>query len=128
MRQGLRHFLVRTTRRGIEAEYGGLLSDDGTLTKFPKSEVKSHPYQYTDALSIEIDKAIDSKKDSFEGKDPRLVNLEILLSQTQRTKHPLDLIEEGEDVDGSGVFEKLFRLILLLGFTPYKTSTYLNQY
>ena len=128
MRQGLRHFLVRTTRRGIEAEYGGLLSDDGTLTKFPKSEVKSHPYQYTDALSIEIDKAIDSKKESFEGKDPRLVNLELLLSQTQRTKHPLDLIEEGEDADGSGVFEKLFRLILLLGFTPYKTSTYLNQY
>lgn len=128
MRQGLRHFLVRTTRRGIEAEYGGLLSDDGTLIKFPKSEVKSHPYQYTDALSIEIDKVIDSKRDSFEGKDPRLVNLELLLSQTQRTKHPLDLIEEGKDVYGSGVFEKLFRLILLLGFTPYKTSTYLNQY
>ena len=128
MRQGLRHFLVRTTRRGIEAEYGGLLSDDGTLTKFPKSEVKNHPYQYNDALSIEIDKAIDAKKDSFEGKDPRLVNLELLLSQTQRTKHPLDLIEDGESAGDSGVFEKVFRLILLLGFTPYKTSTYLNQY
>lgn len=128
MRQGLRHFLVRTTRRGIEAEYGGLLSDDGTLTKFPKSEVKNHPYQYKDALLIEIDKAIDTKRDSFEGKDPRLVNLDLLLSQTQRTKHPLDLIEEGEDTGDSGVFEKIFRLILLLGFTPYKTSTYLNQY
>jgi superfamily II DNA or RNA helicase len=128
MRQGLRHFLVRTTRRGIEAEYGGLLSDDGTLTKFPKSEVKSHPYEYTDALSIEIDRAIESTKAAFEGKDPRLVDLELLLSQTQRTKHPLDLIEEGKDADASGVFEKLFRLILLLGFTPYKTSTYLNQY
>ena len=128
MRQGLRHFLVRTTRRGIEAEYGGLLSDDGTLTKFPTSEVKSHPYQYTDALSSEIDKAIALKLDSFEGKDPRLVNLDSLLTQTQRTKHPLDLIEEGEELDGSGVFEKVFRLILLLGFAPYKTSTYLNQY
>jgi ERCC4-related helicase len=128
MRQGLRHFLVRTTRRGIEAEYGGLLSEDGTLTKFPKSEVKSHPYQYTEALSTEIDKAIDSNKETFEGKDPRLVNLELLLSQTQRTKHPLDLIEEEVDQESSGVFEKLFTLILLLGFTPYKTSTYLNQF
>ncbi len=128
MRQGLRHFLVRTTRRGIEAEYGGLLSNDGTLTKFPKSEVKSHPYQYTDALSIEIDNAIDSNRETFEGKDPRHFDLDLLLSQTQRTRHPLDLIEEGADADAAGVFEKIFKLILLLGFTPYKTSTYLNQY
>ena len=128
MRQGLRHFLVRTTRRGIEAEYGGLLSDDGTLRKFPKSTVKSHPYEYTDALSSEIDSAINSKIESFEGKDPRLVDIDALLSQTQRTKHPLDLIEEETEADKSGVFEKVFRLILLLGFTPYKTSTYLNQY
>jgi superfamily II DNA/RNA helicase len=128
MRQGLRHFLVRTTRRGIEAEYGGLLSDDGTLTKFPKSEVKSHPYQYTDALSSEVDKAIARNIEAFEGKDPRLVNLETLLNQTQRTKHPLDLMEVANQNEESGVFEKVFRLILLLGFTPYKSSTYLNQY
>lgn len=128
MRQGLRHFLVRTTRRGIEAEYGGLLSDDGTLTKFPKSEVKSHPYQYADALSVKVDKAIGNNVDAFEGKDPRLVDLESLLNQTQRTKHPLDLMEEGNHEVESGVFEKVFRLILLLGFTPYKSSTYLNQY
>ncbi len=128
MRQGLRHFLVRTTRRGIEAEYGGLLSDDGTLTKFPKSEVKSHPYQYADALAVEVDKVIDRNLEAFEGKDPRFMNLETLLSQTQRTKHPLDLMEVGNHQGDSGVFEELFRLILLLGFTPYKASTYLNQY
>ena len=128
MRQGLRHFLVRTTRRGIEAEYGGLLSDDGTLTKFPKSEVKSHPYQYSDELVVKIDQVITNNLKAFEGKDPRSIDLEKLLNQTQRTKHPLDLVEVGNQEDGSGVFEKLFRLILLLGFTPYKTSTYLNQY
>ena len=128
MRQGLRHFLVRTTRRGIEAEYGGLLGDDGTLTKFPQSEVKSHPYQYTDALALEVDNAIARNMIAFEGKDPRFVNLETLLNQTQRTKHPLDLMEIGDTTDNSGVFEKVFRLILLLGFTPYKSSTYLNQY
>ncbi len=128
MRQGLRHFLVRTTRRGIEAEYGGLLSDDGTLTKFPKSEVKSHPYEYTDALATEVDSVIARNIKTFEGKDPRFVNLETLLNQTQRTKHPLDLMEEGNVDSDSGVFEKVFRLILLLGFTPYKSSTYLNQY
>lgn len=128
MRQGLRHFLVRTTRRGIEAEYGGLLGDDGTLTKFPKSEVKSHPYQYTEELAIEIDKVISRHLDSFEGKDPRFVNLEMLLNQTQRTKHPLDMLTEANPEGDSGVFEKIFKLILLLGFIPYKTSTYLNQY
>jgi Cdc6-like AAA superfamily ATPase len=128
MRQGLRHFLVRTTRRGIEAEYGGLLSDDGTLTKFPKSQVKNYPYSYTDALSHEVDNAIAQNIAAFEGKDPRKVDLDLLLNQTQRTKHPLDLMQEGEiDLNG-GVFEKIFRLILLLGFTPYKTSTYKNQF
>jgi ERCC4-related helicase len=128
MRQGLRHFLVRTTRRGIEAEYGGLLSDDGTLAKFPQSEVKSHPYQYSETLAVEVDKAIARNIESFEGKDPRTVDLESLLNQTQRTKHPLDLIEEGSQEIDSGIFEKVFRLILLLGFAPYKSSTYLNQY
>lgn len=128
MRQGLRHFLVRTTRRGIEAEYGGLLSDDGTLTKFPKSEVKSHPYQYTDSLIALMDELIVNNLVAFEGKDPRFLDIETLLNQTQRTKHPLDLMEQVSEKSGSGVFEKVFRLILLLGFAPYKSSTYLNQY
>jgi superfamily II DNA or RNA helicase len=128
MRQGLRHFLVRTTRRGIEAEFGGLLSEDGTLLKFPKSKVETYPYSFSPKLSVQVDKAIELNKEVFEGKDPRLINLESLLSQTQRTRHPLDLSVEASEHQKSEVFEKIFRLILLLGFAPYKTHTYLNQY
>jgi superfamily II DNA or RNA helicase len=130
MRQGLRHFLVRTTRRGIEAEYGGLLDAERNLTKFPKSVVKNHPYAYTDALAAKIENVIEAKLAAFEGKDPRGVELEVLLNQTQRTKHPLDLVVsvDGPVEANANVFDGIFRLILLLGFTPYKASTYLNQY
>lgn len=132
MRQGLRHFLVRTTRRGIEAEFGGLLSEDGVLRKFPKSKVLTHPYIFSDNLGESIDIAIDKSILTFEGFDPRSIDLELLLNQTQRTKHPLDLIvgddSENQTISKDGVFEKIFRLILLLGFAPYKISTYANQF
>ena len=132
MRQGLRHFLVRTTRRGIEAEFGGLLSEDGVLRKFPKSKVLTHPYIFTDNLGESINLAIDKSILTFEGFDPRSIDLELLLNQTQRTKHPLDLIvgddSENQTISKDGVFEKIFRLILLLGFAPYKIATYANQF
>jgi len=131
MRQGLRHFLVRTTRRGIEAEYGGLLAEDGTLRKFPKSKVLNHPYAFSEALGKGIDHAISSESATFEGLDPRFIEVESLLNQTQRTKHPLDLVDKtgsAEQEQENAVFEKVFKLILLLGFAPYKTSTYLNRY
>jgi superfamily II DNA or RNA helicase len=131
MRQGLRHFLVRTTRRGIEAEYGGLLAEDGTLRKFPKSKVLNHPYAFSEALGKGIDHAISSESETFEGLDPRFIEVESLLNQTQRTKHPLDLVDKSgsaEQEQENAVFEKVFKLILLLGFAPYKTSTYLNRY
>lgn len=131
MRQGLRHFLVRTTRRGIEAEYGGLIGDDGILRKFPKSKVLNHPYAFSDELGKGIDSAISKNANVFEGVDPRTIEVESLLNQTQRTKHPLDLIEKMSTLEiglENGIFEKIFRLILLLGFAPYKTSTYMNRY
>lgn len=131
MRQGLRHFLVRTTRRGIEAEYGGLLAEDGTLRKFPKSKVLNHPYAFSEELGKGIDNAISNKSNVFEGLDPRFIEVESLLNQTQRTKHPLDLVDKTASTATeleNGVFEKIFRLILMLGFAPYKTSTYLNRY
>ncbi len=131
MRQGLRHFLVRTTRRGIEAEYGGLLAEDGTLRKFPKSKVLNHPYAFSEALGKGIEQAISNNSATFEGLDPRFIEIESLLNQTQRTKHPLDLVDKigsAEREQENAVFEKVFRLILLLGFAPYKTSTYLNRY
>lgn len=131
MRQGLRHFLVRTTRRGIEAEYGGLLAEDGTLRQFPKSKVLNHPYTFSDELGKGIDNVISNRSGVFEGVDPRFIEVEALLNQTQRTKHPLDLVDKTVALENeleNGVFEKIFRLILLLGFAPYKTSTYLARY
>jgi superfamily II DNA or RNA helicase len=131
MRQGLRHFLVRTTRRGIEAEYGGLLGEDGILRKFPKSRVLNHPYAFSNELGNGIDSAIAKHSKAFEGVDPRTIEVESLLNQTQRTKHPLDLIDKTGSLESAmdkGVFEKIFRLILLLGFAPYKTATYMNRY
>ncbi len=131
MRQGLRHFLVRTTRRGIEAEYGGLLAEDGTMRKFPKSKVLNHPYAFSESLGKGIDAAISNRSATFEGFNPRFIEVDSLLNQTQRTKHPLDLLDKTTSIEQeqeNAIFEKIFKLILLLGFAPYKTSTYLNRF
>lgn len=130
MRQGLRHFLVRTTRRGIEQE-GGLISNDGKVRRFPVSEVKPSPYSFSDNLGSSVNNVINNNINVFSGKDPRTLDVDSLLEQTQRTKHPLDLItgiETTDDEYTGNVFVNVFQVLLLLGFSPYRSETYQHRF
>lgn len=130
MRQGLSRFLVRTTRQGIEREFGGVQTADGEMKKFPKSIVLSAPYKFEPSLMNEIHSVINANLSTFEQVDPTSLSVESLLAQTQRTKHPLDqlgeVIRKGDQ--DSNPFESVFQGLLLLGFAPYKAEIYKTRY
>lgn len=131
MRQGLRHFLVRTTRKGIEQQYGGLKGSDGRLKTFPKTNVSLSQYSFSDNLSKAIDNVIENNAHVFDGQNPRTLDVDSLLEQTQRTQHPLDLIKDIEVTEAdytSNVFVNVFQILLLLGFSPYRSETYQHRF
>jgi ERCC4-related helicase len=131
MRQGLRHFLVRTTRSGIEREFGGIKLPDGTVKKFPESRVLPTPYAFSPELLVELSRITASNKSVFESCQPEKLNLKWLLDKTQRAQHPLDAITP-EAYRQEGVsetaFERVFQVLLLLGFSPYKTEIYKHKF
>ena len=131
MRQGLRHFLVRTTRRGIEREFGGITLADGTIRKFPESKVVPTPYKFSPGLLDELSKLTNANTEAFEQVEPERLDLKWLLELTQRAQHPLDTVtSEAYKQDGKSEtpFERVFQVLLLLGFAPYKTEVYKHKF
>lgn len=133
MRQGLKHFLVRSTRNGIIRDFnGGLLGNDGVMRAFPTSIVKPAEYNFsTENDAIISNQIAKSIKENFEGIDPRLFNVDQFISITQRTEHPLDTIKTSSspiDNTQTGVFTNLFQIILTFGFAPYKARIYDNRF
>lgn len=130
MRQGLSRFLVRSTRQGIEREFGGIRLSDGSMRKFPKSVVKPQPYKYSSRIMEEFENTILDNRKVFEGVDPTELVVESLLLQTQRSKHPMDQLDEvlrqAEKI--STPFETIFQILLLLGFAPYKWELYRRRF
>lgn len=131
MRQGLRHFLVRTTRSGIEREFGGISLADGTVKKFPESRVLPTPYAFAPELLVQLTQIAAENKHVFESCKPETLNIKWLLDKTQRAQHPLDTITP-ESFRSDGVsetaFERVFQVLLLLGFSPYKTEIYKHKF
>lgn len=133
MRQGLRQFLVRSTRNGIEKEFGGLLGADGVLRTFPKSEVVPTPYEYSNERDNEVSQALQEYADSFGGISVINLDHDRFLEVTQRTQHPLDIILADKSLlvpsdTTPDTFVTLFRSLLTLGFTPYRAETYKHQF
>lgn len=130
MRQGLRHFLVRTTRSGIEREFGGITQSDGTVRQFPESHVIPAPYQFSPNLLKELTRIASAHSGAFEGCVPERLDLKWLLELTQRAQHPLDSLAEDSYLpeDSSTAFERIFQILLLIGFAPYKTDIYQHKF
>ncbi len=131
MRQGLRHFLVRTTRSGIEREFGGIKLADGIIKKFPESRVLPTPYAFAPDLLVELGQISAQHKAVFEKCQPEKLNIKWLLEKTQRAQHPLDTItSDSYRTDGLSktAFERVFQVLLLLGFSPYKTEIYKHKF
>jgi len=133
MRQGLKHFLVRSTRNGIIKDFnGGLLGNDGIMRAFPTSVVKTAEYNFSpENDTIVSDHISASVASSFETIDPRFIDIDKLVSITQRTEHPLDTIKTNtltSETVYTGVFTNLFQIILTFGFAPYKARVYDNRF
>jgi ERCC4-related helicase len=147
---GLRHYLVRSTRQGVEAE-GGIISTDGTKRSFPTSIVEQIEYQYEDAVLQQVyDHIRNSSQDVFEGLNPCLLNINAAAEITQQTSHPLDFLklsidkpeylseQFGSAADGlsslfldqeiKSVIPNVFQAINFMGFTPYRPKMYNYRY
>jgi ERCC4-related helicase len=147
--KGLSHYLVRSTRQGVEAE-GGIITKDGTKRSFPKSVVqKINHKSLPKSISI-VDTEIENNyKVILENIDSRTLNPDVLTSLTQQSLHPLDFIKNikgdenylqnqfglQDDDDTNlfipkitGVVPNIFQLINMLGFTPYRPFVYKHSY
>lgn len=126
MRPILQHFMVRSTRDGIEREFGGVLDKNGKLIKFPIAKSIGEHYKFIDESKI------------FEKVDHKNLPLEKMLSKSiesiienkQLTKHPLDLIDQFAKNDGTKLspVHKAFLLTTYLGLPIYRTTLYKNEY
>lgn len=146
---GLRHYLVRSTRQGVEAEGGIIDKRTGMKRSFPKSEVKNLDYQYDDNITESLFKVIGSEiSKTFEQIDPRRLNLPAMSELTQQSCHPLDLlnqiyikngpwadyaqeeIEEPIFLDNpvKNLAHNILQLIFLMGFVPYRPDIYLHKF
>ena len=153
---GIRHYLVRSTRQGVEKRNAMKLTE-GQSQLFPKSQVEQFKYSYDEQDEDYITNELKNKSTTiFEGLYPRQLNLDLAGDITQRTAHPLDLFKEIDDAQKKGYTEILkdkfdfgenivseeifsnkyeelsvipavFSLINFLGFVPYKPDTYLNE-
>ncbi|GHU66931.1 hypothetical protein AGMMS49983_17380 [Clostridia bacterium] len=131
---GLRHYLVRSTRQGVEAE-GGIISIDGTRREFPKSIVEQIEYGYDNDDVDMIAKAIDDEIATvFERVSVRHIDLDVASELTQQTEHPLDLYKKPpmptlfSNAAIKSVIPNIFQVINLIGFTPYRPDLYMQKY
>lgn len=147
--EGLIHYLVRSTRQGVETE-GGIIDKDGNSKRFPVSKAEFIEYEYDMHIQNEIFDSIYININSiFEDINPLKLNLTTLSTFTQQSLHPLDFIKEiihnsdkmysFFDVDDNNqnlqlleenksVIVNILQAIYLLGFAPYKPLIYQHRY
>ncbi|WP_190972910.1 SNF2-related protein [Bifidobacterium rousetti] len=131
--QGISHFIVRSTRQGVQEE-SKLLSDGGPSMIFPENTFDTVDYAFP-AQAAETAKAIiGGHADVFEGIDPLKVDGAELADETQRLRHPLDIIaQESERFHSDGdnspsLVRDVFSLVVLLGFPIYRSQLYAWDY
>jgi ERCC4-related helicase len=147
--KGLSHYLVRSTRQGVESE-GGIVNKDGTKRSFPKSVVqKINHKSLPKSISIVTTEIENNYQTVLENIDSRVLNLDVIINFTQQSLHPLDFIKKAknneryiqkqfglQDSDDTtlfiakinGVVPNIFQLINMLGFTPYRPLVYRHDY
>ncbi|MFT4245968.1 MAG: SNF2-related protein [Micrococcaceae bacterium] len=132
LNEGFRTYMVRNTRQEIVANERYKKSG----LSFPKDHLGRIKYDFTDKENADVKQLLDDNKKALEGLNPEKISLGGLAATTKRFRHPINLLKEGQikdellpgenkDEDYSGdSFTEIFKLILLLGFVPHKTTLY----
>jgi superfamily II DNA/RNA helicase/ATP:corrinoid adenosyltransferase len=150
LQEGLRKYLVRSTRQGIEAE--AQFDPQLKIRTFPKSLIQSVEYSFSPVLLERLNKEIDKSNLVLENIASRKLNLNYLASFTMMSMHPLDLIhgiDSGkmdakvrsnkkilESAQGSLYLNEssnsyitgVLQLVFLLGFPVYRPEVYNHKY
>lgn len=132
--EGLRHYLVRSTRQGVEAEGGIVDKTTGQKRAFPKTNISALIYAYPDNIASEIFESIGDNIDTlFEGIDPRTISLERLASRTQVTSHPLVFLKDSDSTiyfseSKKNLIQNILQVVFMMGFTPYRPFMYQHKY
>ena len=129
----IRQVVVRRTRQGIMAEYGGL-EIDGQLVTFPEENVQPAMYRF----------GADSGSTMFQllNSHPTLSELlhysnDDLSENCTDLKHPLDQVQKlnrltddrvKNEIASESPMYFIFQLILSLAFVPYRWRMYRKQY
>lgn len=124
--KGIQHFLVRSTRQGVEKE-GSLRDISGSTKAFPESVVKQINYTFSPEITDKIYNLIGERLTVFEKVDPRRLNLEKIAEATQQTSHPLDFAQDLQEGVEKNLITNIFQIINLLGFVPYRPEIYQHR-
>lgn len=131
--QGISHFVVRSTRQGVQEE-AKLLSDGDPSMAFPKNTFDTVNYAFSKRAAEMAESIIHTHAGAFEGIDPLEVDGTKLSDQTQRLRHPLDIIEQEpkrfhvDKDDSPSLVRNVFALVSLLGFPMYRSLLYAWEY
>ncbi|RSX58809.1 SNF2-related protein [Bifidobacterium samirii] len=130
--QGIGHFVVRSTRQGVQEE--SKLLESGSSLRFPDNKFETVGYSFSDQATETVDRVIARNAPAFEGVDPFAVNLTELADETRRLVHPLDTVRQAPsrflgNISGSrSLVDSVFRLMSLLGFPAYRSMLYQWEY
>lgn len=131
--QGISRFVVRSTRQGVQEEAELMANGNGPVMRFPDNVFVTIDYAFPPRAVQKVESTIDRHAAVFEGIDPLAVDDDELSAETQRLRHPLDIISQ--DVgrfqglrEPSSLVRDVFSLVSLLGFPMYRAELYSWQY
>lgn len=132
--QGISHFIVRSTRQGVQEE-ARLISDGNEPDmRFPDNAFVTIDYAFSPQAARVVESAIEHHAAAFEGIDPLAVNDDELSAETQRLNHPLDIIAQDAErfhrvkKSSPSLVKNVFSLVSLLGFPIYRSQLYSRAY
>jgi len=128
MRPILEHFMVRSTRKGVEKEFQGITDKDNNLIKFPEAKTDLLKYQFIDEDNVLKNIANNTTLPILEmlNKDP-----EKIIDFRQLNRHPLDMLNEFPKKDQNyfnSTLSNIFLLSLYLGLPIYRSTLYKHEF
>lgn len=152
---GIRHYLVRSTRQGIEKR-NAIEKQDTQSKLFPSSKITQFTYEYEDVAIDNLEDELNiSVYEIFEGLFFEELNIDLAVDITQRTMHPIDIfdilfngdlreeeLEERFNISkhlleenifnyeskNFSVIPLVFKIINFLGFVPYRPEVYNRRF